>query len=108
MVVYLVLRYLFGMRRCATCLDCNASATQCLEPCQNTFGSSAEATGGVLGRVDAQTEMLASMEAQKSAGSLHAHMQVFVQCLHQHTPLQGIFALSEGEKNEAIERILPI
>ena len=37
-----------------------------------------------------------SIEAQKSTGSLHAHCQVFVQCLHQHTPLAEIFQLVES------------
>ena len=43
--------------------------------------------GGVFGRIDAG---YTAVEAQKSAGSLHAHSQFFVQCLHQHTPLQEI------------------
>ena len=34
--------------------------------------------GGVLGRVDG---VYGAIEAQKSAGSLHVHVQVFVQCL---------------------------
>ena len=41
----------------------------------------------MLGRVDS---IYGSIEAQKSAGSLHLHMQVFVQCLHQHTPLHTL------------------
>ena len=36
-----------------------------------------------------------TIEAQKSTGSLHAHGQCFVQCLHQHTPLQEIFSMAE-------------
>ena len=34
-----------------------------------------------------------TIEAQKSTGCLHGHMQCFVQCLHQHTPLTEIFEL---------------
>ena len=49
--------------------------------------------GGVFGRVDA---VYISVEAQKSTGSLHAHCQVFVQCLHQHTPLTEIFQMVEA------------
>ena len=41
----------------------------------------------MLGRVDA---VYGSIEAQKSAGSLHVHFQIFVECLHQHTPLQTL------------------
>ena len=40
-----------------------------------------------MGRVDA---VYTSIEAQKSTGSLHAHSQVFVQCLHQHTSIYDI------------------
>ena len=48
------------------------------------FGSHAKPEGGILGRVDA---VYMSIEAQTSTGSLHAHSQVVVQCLHQHTCL---------------------
>ena len=46
---------------------------------QRRVRSNALATGGVLGRVDA---VFGSIECQKS-GTLHAHLQVFVQCRHQ-------------------------
>ena len=46
------------------------------------FGSNATSEGGILGRVDA---VYTYIEAQESTGSLHAHSQVVVQCLHQHT-----------------------
>ena len=42
------------------------------------------AEGGIFGRIDAG---YTSIEAQKSTGSLHAHSQLFVQCLHQHIGL---------------------
>ena len=64
------------MRCCIRCPDC---------ACSDLFGSNAKPEGGVLGRADAA---YGSIEAQKSAGSLHVHFQIFVQCLHQHTPLQ--------------------
>ena len=38
-----------------------------------------------------------SLEAQKSSGAEHGHMQVFVQCLHQHTSLEEIFRLSHDK-----------
>ena len=41
------------------------------------------------------------MEAQKSTGSLHAHSQVFVQCLHQHTSIYQIMQELK-EKPDAI------
>ncbi|CAJ1341859.1 unnamed protein product, partial [Effrenium voratum] len=55
------------------------------------FGSNAVAGGGVLGRVDA---VFGSIECQKS-GALHAHMQVFVQCRHQHGSLAGLLDLGK-------------
>ena len=45
------------------------------------------AEGGIFGRIDAG---YTSIEAQKSTGSLHAHSQLFVQCLHQNTPLAEV------------------
>ena len=86
-IVLATYEYLFGMRVCPYCPDCNSDdATQ---PCQDLFGSSAYAEGGEFGRMDAG---YTSIEAQKSTGSLHAHSQLFVQCLHQHTPLTEVLA----------------
>ena len=64
---------------------CNHEQSQ--NPCQDLFGSNATAEGGIFGRVDA---VYTSIEAQTSTGSLHAHSQVFVQCLHQHTNIYQI------------------
>ena len=94
------MQYLFGVRSCAKCPDCNESSNPLVRPCQDLFGSNAEPEGGIFGHVDA---VYASIEAQKSAGALHAHMQVFVQCLHQHTPLQDIFVLPE-QRLQALTR----
>ena len=77
-MVHLTFSHLFQMNCCQNCPECNCSP----EPCQDMCGSNAKAEGGILGRVDA---MYTSIEAQTSTGSLHAHSQVFVQCLHQHT-----------------------
>ena len=41
-----------------------------------------------------------TIEAQKSTGSLHAHCQCFVQCLHQHTALEEIFQLGATKLEE--------
>ena len=84
----LLLKYLFGVNVCPQCPRCTASRY----PCIDRAGSSATLTGGVFGRVDAT---YIRVEAQKSTGSLHAHCQVFVQCMHQHTPLTEIFQLVE-------------
>ena len=84
----LLLKHLFGVNVCPNCPTCTASRY----PCIDRAGSSATLTGGVFGRVDAT---YISVEAQKSTGSLHAHCQVFVQCMHQHTPLTEIFQLVE-------------
>ena len=82
-MVQLTFKYLFGLSFCSHCPDCVSSA----DPCQDLFGSSANAEGGIFGRIDA---IFTSIEAQKSTGSLHAHSQLVVQCLHQHTPLWEI------------------
>ena len=75
-MVQLTLQHLFGV-------TCSHGAT----PCQDLFGSRARAEGGIFGRVDA---VFTSIEAQNTTGSLHAHSQVFTQCLHQRTPLWEI------------------
>ena len=82
-MVQLTLQHLLGVDDCPNCPDCSHSAN----PCQDLFGSSARAEGGIFGRVDA---VFTSIEAQTSTGSPHAHSQVLVQCLHQHTPLWEI------------------
>ena len=73
---------MFGMRVCPDCPNCT---------CADLFRSNAKPEGGILGRVDG---VYGAIEAQKSAGGLHVHMQVFVQCLHQHTPLWELEAAS--------------
>ena len=87
-IVDATMRHLFGLRTCPNCPRCSHSEQ--MSPCQDLFGSNAAPEGGVFGRVDA---CYVSIEAQKSTGALHAHCQVFVQCLHQHTPLDRIFEL---------------
>ena len=77
------------MRCCIRCPDC---------ACSDLFGSNARLEGGVLGRVDA---VHGSIEAQKSAGSLHVHFHFFVECLHQHTPLQTLLT----EHRESLETL---
>jgi hypothetical protein len=86
LLVSLTYEHLFGMRVCGFCPDCNNGEHG--RPCQDLFGSSANPEGGIFGRIDAG---YTSIEAQKSTGSLHAHSQLFVQCLHQHMPLEEIF-----------------
>ena len=62
------------------------------------FGSNTRAEGGIFGRVDV---VYTSVEAQKSTGGLHAHSQVFVRCLHQHTNIYEILD-SIREKPDSI------
>jgi len=75
-IMHLFFEHVLGIRFCIDCPNCT---------CSDLFGSNAVPEGGAVGRVDG---IYGSIEAQKSAGSLHLHVQVFVQCLHQHTPLQ--------------------
>ena len=84
-MIQLTFQHLFGINVCQHCPRCNVDESN--TPCQDMFGSSATAEGGFFGRVDA---VYTSIEAQKSTGSLHAHSQVFVQCLHQHTSIYDI------------------
>ena len=84
-IVMLTYRFLFGMKVCPFCPDCNNGEHSA--PCQDIFGNSSVPEGGVFGRIEAG---FTSIEAQKSKGSLHAHSQLFVQCLHQHTPLSEL------------------
>ena len=74
--VRVVLACLLGIRMCPECPHCNRGKN----PCQDKFGSNAEAQGGSLGRCDA---LFGAVETQKS-GVLHYHMKAFIQRLHQH------------------------
>ena len=74
--VRVVLACLLGIRMCPECPHCNLGNN----PCQDKFGSNAEAQGGSLGRCDA---LFGAVETQKS-GVLHYHMKAFIQRLHQH------------------------
>ena len=98
----LILKHIFGIRCCPDCPRCNSSPSLG-EPCQDVFGSNAEPEGGVFGRVDG---VFVSIEAQKSAGDLHGHMQLFVQCLHQHTPLFEIALLPSEMLKELMDKYL--
>ena len=95
-MIQLTFQHLFGMNFCPKCPYCNHN--NCDAPCQDLFGSNATAEGGILGRVDA---VFTSIEAQKSTGSLHAHSQVFLQCLHQHTNIYQVLEKIR-EKPDAI------
>ena len=102
LLVQLVLTHLFGLHMCQQCPDCNRHGTF-RTPCTSSTGSNATLVGGVFGRMDAA---YITIEAQKSTGSLHAHGQCFVQCLHQHTPLQEIFSLAEDRLRSLREEYL--
>ena len=100
--ILLVCEYLFGLRVCSDCPRCNASRKSCFR-CSDLFGSNAYAEGGVFGRADGA---LISIEAQKSSGGLHAHAQVHMQCLHQHTPLLDIFEKIENGDTQLVKEML--
>ena len=96
-LVRLVLRHLFGVRFCQNCPQCAKSTAS---PCTDAFGSNAMACGGILGRVDAA---YGAVEFQK-AGSAHVHFQLFVQCIHQHTPLSQMAKRYESVLQEILRR----
>ena len=87
-IIQLIMEHILGIRCCARCPYCS---------CTDLFGSNAKPEGGMIGRIDAA---YGSIEAQKSAGSLHVHFQIFVQCLHQHTPLHTLLAQHRPELKE--------
>ena len=95
-LIILTLRHLFGVRFCPRCPDCATSSC----PCMDGFGSSAMATGGIFGRMDA---VFGSVECQK-AGTLHLHLQGFVQCFHQFTPLSELVAMGKEPLLEMLRR----
>ena len=102
--ILLVCEFVFGLRVCAKCPDCNhckndADDSERDVRCQDLNGSNAYSDGGSFGRADG---VYISIEAQKSAGSLHAHGQLHVQCLHQHTPLTELLSAMEGRKSEIV------
>ena len=99
-LVALAKQHLFGMRVCPFCPDCNNG--QHGRPCQDIFGSSAAPEGGAFGRIEGYT----SIEAQKSTGSLHAYSQLFVQCLHQHTPLRDVLEALRSQPGAVVARYL--
>ena len=78
---------IFGVRICARCPDCNHRGASGSYSCQDLFGNNAYAEGGSFGRVDG---IYISIEAQKSAGSLHAHAQLHIECLHQHCTIREV------------------
>jgi len=84
-----VLAPLFGIRMCPDCPHCSESDN----PCQDAFGSNAEAMGGLAGRSDG---IAGAVECQKKSGSLHLHFWNFIQRAHQHKSLVQIAALIEA------------
>ena len=102
-LILLAHEHVFGMRICPRCPDCNQGSLGLSQPCQDLFGSSAKAEGGSFARIDA---VATSVEAQKPTGSLHAHSQLFVQCLHQHTPLWEVLAYIRSRNPELVPRLL--
>jgi hypothetical protein len=65
--ILLVCEFLWGLRVCPMCTECTHGNAD--HGCQDLCGSNAFAEGGILGRGDG---VYISIEAQKSAGSLHS------------------------------------
>ena len=100
-LVLAAFKFLFGMNVCFHCPDCNTSKT--MQPCQDVFGCSATPEGGFAGRAEAA---FTAIESQKATGSLHAHSQVFVQCLYQHMPLIKVFEFLKSGNADVVQRYL--
>ena len=66
----------------------------------DAFGSNAAAAGGIFGRVDS---IYGSIECQRS-GALHVHMQVFIECYHQFTPLSELLRLRKEGQLEMLRK----
>ena len=66
----------------------------------DAFGSNATAKGGIFGRIDS---VYGAIECQKS-GTLHVHIQAFVQCYHQFTPLVDLLKLGNQRLVEMLRR----
>ena len=64
-----------------------------MHPCQDISGNNSKFEGGSFARCEAS---YVCIECQKS-GSLHGHIQLFVQCLHQHTPLVEVLASMKSD-----------
>ena len=85
--VLVVCQCIFGIRICKDCPGCNHRGASGVFACQDLFGNNAYAEGGSSGRGDG---IYISIEAQKSAGSLHGHAQVHIECLHQHSTIREV------------------
>ena len=94
-------KFLWGLNVCMQCPDCNFDDS--LSPCQDICGSSSSFEGGINGRAEAA---VTCVEAQKGTGSLHAHCQVFVQCLHQHTALSEVLERIRGDGGDIVRKYL--
>ena len=75
----------------AHCPNCN---------CCDIFGSVSRPMGGLFGRADAY---YGSKECQK-AGSLHLHMLLFVQALHQHSSVAELLQSCDGNTLSSLYR----
>ena len=102
--ILLTYEHLLGMRVCVQCPNCtDTKASVETWPCQDLFGNNATPEGRIFGRVDGA---FTSIEAQKSVGSLHAHSQVHVECIHQHTPLHELVPMLVGRHAKVLAEYL--
>ena len=100
-LVHAAFKFLFGMSFCWRCPDCQSACN--VQPCQDICGRSCTPEGGIFARGEAA---YGCIEAQKSGGALHAHIQLFIQCLHQHTPLSEVLAQLRSTGSSEIDRYL--
>jgi hypothetical protein len=95
-LVRITLRALFGVRICSDCPDCNTSTAR--PGCCDELGNVATPEGGILGLIEAYH---GSIESQGATGSLHAHMNLFLNRMHQHTKMIDI-AKAIQEQGDAL------
>ena len=69
----------------------------------NIDGRSCFLEGDILSRAAAA---YACIESPKATGSLHAHTEVLVQCLHHHTPLDAVLQRLQTNDNKEINEYL--
>ena len=106
--ILLVLEYICGLRVCSQCPNCNFKSydneeNRILFCCQDLLGNNSYSDGGAFGR---NPGIYISIEAQKSQGSLHAHAQLHVECLHQHAPLMEVMTKIKGNGPNIVAQYL--
>jgi hypothetical protein len=86
--VRFLLASLLGIRMCANCPHCNLNAATA---CQDRFGSSATAMGGIFG----MCEGFAGAVEYQHSGTPHIHLKAHLVSVFQHKSIQEIPNLIE-------------